>query len=57
MNSNPILQHNHHNNVIEDICCHKFSPDIISSIGDDSKIIIFDIRSDKIVHNILSHEG
>jgi len=56
-NNNPILQHNFHNSVVEDVCCHRHSPDIIASIGDDRKIIIYDIRSDKIVHDILAHDG
>ncbi|POM61782.1 Histone-binding protein RBBP7, partial [Phytophthora palmivora] len=54
----PLHKYSGHSDVIEDVAWHRHHPKIIGSVGDDKKLLIWDMRSesyDKPAATVLAH--
>ena len=55
---NPRDTRNYHTSVVEDVDWHKMYPTFFGSVGDDSKLIVWDTRRDAPVHEVTkAHES
>jgi histone-binding protein RBBP4 len=52
---NPVKIFDEHKGVVEDVCWHKKHPDMFATCGDDRKLMLWDLKQDKPIHNIEAH--
>lgn len=45
-----------HENVVEDVSWHLKNENLFGSVGDDCRLMIWDLRSDKPQHSVIVHE-
>lgn len=45
-----------HENVVEDVSWHLKNENLFGSVGDDCKLMIWDLRTNKFQHSIVVHE-
>jgi histone-binding protein RBBP4 len=52
---NPVKVYEEHKGIVEDVCWSRHQPTLFASVGDDRKLILADIRQDKVINNIEAH--
>lgn len=45
-----------HENVVEDVSWHLKNENLFGSVGDDCKLMIWDLRTNKCQHSVVVHE-
>ncbi|KAI8378084.1 WD40-repeat-containing domain protein [Choanephora cucurbitarum] len=53
----PVRTYTAHATGVEDVAWHNKFESIFASVGDDARLMIWDVRNDKPIHNIQAHEA